>query len=1153
MQTRTKQRINSFISRPAMMLGSAVRRVAVMLLMMLMTMSAWATVRTVTYTIEYKDGNGYYLAGDDGSRSAYFKLVGKDVMTLNLTMGNDVTITIESKGDCLKIGTYYPGTQEVTGFARSFDNDIDVTVACQNHYICYFKIIGFGTYYAAEVLTFKESSDNQKSSTLNWRHDKQGTSSNGDAGKFIVSYSDAPAYRLAFELNGGQIAGTLPEWYENATDTEIATPTRTGYDFCGWYDNEDFNGQPITRIAAGSTGNKTLYAKWSLHTSTITYEPNGGSMPANYPTTFTVNTPTFSLPTPTRSGYDFYGWYTNEDFASAKYKQILQGSCGDLTLYAKWVAWTPDGSKLKPYKIATEADLIALRDAVNGGDRKSGIYYQQTADITITEANWTPIGKKNTSFCGNYDGGNFTISGVNINTTSTYQGLFGQVGGTTNQNYGFIQNINLVNSNITGGSYTGAIVGYTSGSVLNCHVGGSVSVHGSSTDKTDIGGVVGSGTIISGCTSMASVSTGKNLGGVIGRLHNSSTGAITDCFSYGTTPYGEKVAGVKVSNVAQVSAITTGSNVALANDIPQDAIVNLNGKDYYKAGAEIPVNITLAESPGNAVFALYSYDGGQGVVTNGSFTMPAGDVTLSTGCCDLTPFGYSASYKADGSVVKPYVISTTEGWEYLRSMMTNYNGYFKDKHYQLGADFTLTTMVGTSDRPFCGTFDGDGKTLTFNHTATEDYCAPFRYVDGNACFRNLRVSGTISTDYKYAAGIVANLHENATLTIQNCHSGVAIESGVNSIAYHGGFVALADNSSTVTISNSVFDGRLSGASTACGGFVGYGKGTKQNSTLENCLFAPAEVFTKTLNNRNFARGPLLTITNCYFTQKLGINDYTQGMAAYVYTPATEDFVPSNVGELIDNGTYDASIVAAYESGLKYNGKFYMVKDTVDLADNADIVDHQVADVTLQGRTLYKDGDWNTLCLPFDVVLSGSALDGADVRALDNANMTSGVLTLNFTNQGSVTTIEAGKPYIIKWSSGENLVNPVFSDVTVKSDLCDFESNDGKVLFKGTYSPISWEAEDQSILFLGTQSKLHWPLSGASLGAFRAYFQLTDPTAGVREFKLNFDGEETTGVVSTTDYTDSTDKASAIYDLQGRKVENPKKGLYIHGGRKVIIK
>jgi hypothetical protein len=128
---------------------------------------------------------------------------------------------------------------------------------------------------------------------------------------------------------------------------------------------------------------------------------------------------------------------------------------------------------------------------------------------------------------------------------------------------------------------------------------------------------------------------------------------------------------------------------------------------------------------------------------------------------------------------------------------------------------------------------------------------------------------------------------------------------------------------------------------------------------------------------------------------------------------------------------------------------------------------------------------------------------------------------------------------------------VFSAVTIDNTNRDVDFTGGS--FKGTYQNISFTQEDKSILFLGTQSKLHWPLAGAYLNACRAYFQLTDPTASVREFKLTFDGEETTGVISTTDYTDSTDKASAIYDLQGRKVENPKKGLYIHGGRKVIIK
>ena len=99
--------------------------------------------------------------------------------------------------------------------------------------------------------------------------------------------------------------------------------------------------------------------------------------------------------------------------------------------------------------------------------------------------------------------------------------------------------------------------------------------------------------------------------------------------------------------------------------------------------------------------------------------------------------------------------------------------------------------------------------------------------------------------------------------------------------------------------------------------------------------------------------------------------------------------------------------------------------------------------------------------------------------------------------------------------------------------------------------------------VGAGNKLNWPLSGASLGACRAYFQLADG-AEAREFKLRFVedpltegsnfGEETTGIISTTDFTDYTDKAGAWYTLDGRKLDKKptRKGLYIYGGRKVVI-
>lgn len=104
------------------------------------------------------------------------------------------------------------------------------------------------------------------------------------------------------------------------------------------------------------------------------------------------------------------------------------------------------------------------------------------------------------------------------------------------------------------------------------------------------------------------------------------------------------------------------------------------------------------------------------------------------------------------------------------------------------------------------------------------------------------------------------------------------------------------------------------------------------------------------------------------------------------------------------------------------------------------------DVTLCSRTLYKDGKWNTLCLPFDLTIAGSALDGDNVVAMvldgNASNLTNGVLNLKFDNASA--TILAGTPFIIKWdNTGENLTesNLVFPNVVISKDKND-------VAFKG---------------------------------------------------------------------------------------------------------
>ena len=236
-------------------------------------------------------------------------------------------------------------------------------------------------------------------------------------------------------------------------------------------------------------------------------------------------------------------------------------------------------------------------------------------------------------------------------------------------------------------------------------------------------------------------------------------------------------------------------------------------------------------------------------------------------------------------------------------------------------------------------------------------------------------------------------------------------------------------------------------------------------------------------------------------------------------------------------------------------------------------DGKVYEVTLTGRTLYKDGKWNTLCLPFDVTISGSVLDGdnVDVRMLDDAEFSDGTLTLNFTDKGAVSEIEAGRPYIIKWdNTGVNLTEQdlVFQGVTIESGTTDKTCDLGderSITFKGTFSPtvIYEDGTEKTNLYLGSANTLYYPTTeGFALKSCRAYFKLNGLTAGepsspsnVRAFSLNF-GDEATGIVSIGNGQLTIDnEADAWYSLGGVRLggKPTQKGVYINNGRKVVIK
>ncbi len=113
-------------------------------------------------------------------------------------------------------------------------------------------------------------------------------------------------YNIAYALNGGVNAATNPATYNDDADTPLAAPARTGYSFGGWYDNEGLNGTPVSSIPAGSSGDKTFYAKWTVNAYTLRFDAFGGSAVA--PITQNYGTALTAPANPTRTGYTFSGW-----------------------------------------------------------------------------------------------------------------------------------------------------------------------------------------------------------------------------------------------------------------------------------------------------------------------------------------------------------------------------------------------------------------------------------------------------------------------------------------------------------------------------------------------------------------------------------------------------------------------------------------------------------------------------------------------------------------------------------------------------------------------------------------------------------------------------------------------------------------------------
>lgn len=271
--------------------------------------------QTVTYTIEHKTENGryiYYLVGSDGSSGMLLDAKWVRPTNVTLEMGDDITFDVDAGGNVFTCN-YDTKSYDMLGFYDYLNtNEYDFTITSKTRIIKHVQIDGKGYVKFNKAKTSIEADGNDKTITVHWNGGSGGNRL-GAPGKFIVTYAPpVQTYNIKYELNGGTNSSSNPSTYDDDKALTLADPTRTGYTFGGWYTNSSFSGSPVTNIPEGSSGDKTLYAKWTINEYTITWKNYNGTILGRSIVEY-GKTPSYGGKRPTRPqnaqySYTFSGW-----------------------------------------------------------------------------------------------------------------------------------------------------------------------------------------------------------------------------------------------------------------------------------------------------------------------------------------------------------------------------------------------------------------------------------------------------------------------------------------------------------------------------------------------------------------------------------------------------------------------------------------------------------------------------------------------------------------------------------------------------------------------------------------------------------------------------------------------------------------------------
>jgi hypothetical protein len=588
-----------------------------------------------------------------------------------------------------------------------------------------------------------------------------------------------------------------------------------------------------------------------------------------------------------------------------------------LLVWLGWAGIMPVTAAAETVSIGTAADLTTFATRVNAGETSlNGVL---TANITLRNTdNWTawsdtqapadigsipawiPIGNDVNRYTGIFDGAGWTISGIYINAPGAdYQGLFG-----CGTNMAIIKNLGVVESYISGQTYTGGVAGLMLGTMSSCYNSGTVKGAINS-----VGGVAGNAQEVINCYNTGVVSGDEWVGGVVGMGAN-----ISNCYNTGAV----RGTGV-VGSVAAHAGMPTKCYYLTGSAVLSNGVVVEGFGDWSDAPSLVEVKPATAFASGEVAYLLNKFIGywtqnsGDATpsLTSDSTKAINQQITFNYGVAGLNSYGYCypnwtiltlptppdgslytyknggiirsqatlASYdivgdltftvdqynltvNGDGVIEMDTAAELTEFARYVNAGNTGANGklmanialrntdnWTSWSDAQAPADILANPQwipIGNdTTHQYNGTFDGAGWTVSgiYINDSGLDCQGLFGFGNGGATIKNLGVVESYIRGGTCTGGVVAHL----TGTTTGCFNSGTVKGAVNLV---GGVIGYGLG----TISNCYNSGDVTGINYV-GGVIGDG------GEVINCYNTGMVSGTTYVGS---VAGYVYSITNCYY-------------------------------------------------------------------------------------------------------------------------------------------------------------------------------------------------------------------------------------------------------------------------------------------------